>query len=76
MQPNNWLWESTSIHYSFLAATWTLYIPAYYGWQCNDALPYSKSERPQPNIQYFTKVYARNLGVHLAPVKLSEQKSV
>ncbi|MEH2076246.1 MULTISPECIES: hypothetical protein [unclassified Nostoc] len=35
-----------------------------------------KSDRPQPNVQYFTKVYARNLGVHLAPVKLSEQKSV
>ncbi|MBD2536477.1 hypothetical protein H6G97_47270 [Nostoc flagelliforme FACHB-838] len=57
-----------------LAATWTLYIPAYYGWQCNDAPPYAKSDCPQPNVQYFTKVYARNLGVHLSPVKLSEQK--
>ncbi|MBW4456399.1 MAG: hypothetical protein KME55_28945 [Nostoc indistinguendum CM1-VF10] len=74
MQQNNWLWESTSINYSFLAATWTLYISAYYGWQCNDALPYVKSDRPQPNVQYFTKVYPRNLGVHLPPVKLSEQK--
>nr|WP_292792516.1 YgjP-like metallopeptidase domain-containing protein [Nostoc sp. NMS7] len=40
------------------------------------ALTHWKRDRAWQDIQYFTKVYARKLGVQLPPVKLSEQKRV
>ncbi|MBE8989439.1 M48 family metallopeptidase [Nostoc sp. LEGE 12450] len=40
------------------------------------ALTHWKRDRAWQDIQHFTKVYARKLGVQLSPVKLSEQKRV